>query len=461
MGKNNQARRAAKAKQRARQRARHEQTARRRGPDSWSDAGQPSAGSVFDEAQDAELMWAAAGHPGPGQQVADPATALTRLGELTVTTVVATAERMVLGHLALLWDHGWQPLELLRHAHVSGRSGTVARLVQQAVAVDCTRLLRLELDPRWRDQAESVRLPPREAEPGWMLRWAAVDGHETRAAYPLVAEAMRLLFDLPPVDELIPPPGRPASHHRPRSTTSDPVLQRVRALLAKAESTEFEAEATALTAKAQEMITRHAIDAALLEGDSDQTDRPTLIRIPIDAPYADAKSFLLQTVADASRCRAVFVPRLSHSNVVGLPADLVAVEVLFTSLLVQAQHALTEAGRRAGPGARPRSQSFRSAFLLAYTQRIGERLDEINQHVFGAAEEDSARFLPVLRSQRDAVEEFMSERFGELQTGGVRGGYDSAGWASGRMAADQARLSSGDLDPAGGAALFDPVRSAR
>ena len=45
---------------------------------------------------------------------------------------------------------------------------------------------------------------------------------------------------------------------------TDAVLARIRQLLAKAESTTFEAEALAFTAKAQELMTRHAIDAALV-----------------------------------------------------------------------------------------------------------------------------------------------------------------------------------------------------
>ena len=49
-----------------------------------------------------------------------------------------------------------------------------------------------------------------------------------------------------------------------------------------------------------------------------------------------------------------------------MPSDLAAVELLFTSLLVQAQTALMRA-----PGS---SRSYRSSFLFAYAARIGERL---------------------------------------------------------------------------------------
>ena len=47
--------------------------------------------------------------------------------------------------------------------------------------------------------------------------------------------------------------------------TNDRLLHTIRALLAKAESTDYPDEAAALTAKAQELISAHAIDLALIE----------------------------------------------------------------------------------------------------------------------------------------------------------------------------------------------------
>ena len=231
------------------------------------------------------------------------------------------------------------------------------------------------------------------------------------------------------------------------------MLERIRSLLAKAESTTFEAEATALTAKAQELMTRHAIDAAFLQGRSGQAgDRPIMVRLPIDAPYIDAKCLLLQTVAGAGRCQAVAMTRLGLSTVVGFADDVAAIELLFTSLLLQAQTALEEAARLAPAGTRVRSQSYRSAFLQAYTGRIGQRLEEINAAVFAEADPDEAEaFLPVLRSRADQVDDLVDERFGALTTSRVRGGFDAAGWASGSVAGDNARLDSGQLD--------DPVPS--
>src|SRR5205823_14651531 len=87
------------------------------------------------------------------------------------------------------------------------------------------------------------------------------------------------------------------------------MLDRVRALLAKAESTEFPDEAEAYTAKAQELMTRHRIDHALLTVTKRVRDRPVTRRLAVDNPYEAPKSLLLQVVAEANGCRAVWMKR--------------------------------------------------------------------------------------------------------------------------------------------------------
>jgi len=152
------------------------------------------------------------------------------------------------------------------------------------------------------------------------------------------------------------------------------MLAKIRALLSKAEATTFVDEAEAFTAKAQDLMTRYAIDEALLEdaaGDADVIAR----RIHIDNPYAQAKVQLLSTVGAINRVRVVWDDDHGMASVVGMAVDLQLVEMLFTSLLVQATRALTEAGNAppAQPGYRSgrmnRSPSFRRAFLMAYATR--------------------------------------------------------------------------------------------
>lgn len=136
------------------------------------------------------------------------------------------------------------------------------------------------------------------------------------------------------------------------------------------------------------------------------------------------------------------------ASVIGFAADVAATEMLFTSLLIQAQTAMQGAAAAAPAGARARSRSFRSAFLIAYAHRIGERLAEINAHVITETEAETSRsILPVLAARSADIDSTIDEMFGSLRESMVTGGHDAAGWASGKLAADRARLTSGELTP--------------
>ncbi|WP_172803979.1 DUF2786 domain-containing protein [Auraticoccus monumenti] len=165
-----------------------------------------------------------------------------------------------------------------------------------------------------------------------------------------------LLAILPTSEAMRPAPGpTPERESRPE----DRKLATVRALLAKAESTVHDDEAEALTTKAQELISRYALDR-LLEEESGHQRGPAdvaLRRIWLDAPYVSAKATLVAAVAMANRCRAVAVDRLGFSAVLGDPHDLEVVELLATSLLVQATRRCSATGARPGTDARPPGRS--------------------------------------------------------------------------------------------------------
>ncbi|MEO5841673.1 MAG: DUF2786 domain-containing protein [Acidimicrobiales bacterium] len=388
----------------------------------------------------------------------DPVTVqcIDALSGASADVVDQETETVLIAVVAQLWTTGWQPFELQRQGRLGCANGAGARLVSAAIANDHALRRSVTLHPRWVAQVEGLELPPADGRPGWIGRWIVDEGCDRLQAVTTMVDAMINLRHLPRLEPILPspgsgdqPPSAPsyATYGGPAGADSNPVLQRIRNLLAKAESTTFEAEAMAFTAKAQELMTRHAIDAALVHGgDRASGEQPVAIRLPIDPPYAESKSLLLQTIAAAGRCRAVRLPDVLLSTVVGYANDIAAVEMLFTSLLVQAQTAMADAAKRAPAGSRPRSQAFRSAFLAGYTSRIGARLREINEAVYAEVEaEQGAAFLPVLRSRTEAVDDFVAELFGELKYTSRNHYLDAAGWASGTVAADNAKLSAGEV----------------
>ena len=187
----------------------------------------------------------------------------------------------------------------------------------------------------------------------------------------------------------------------------------MRGLLAKAESTEFPAEAEALTAKAQELMARHCIEQAMLhDGNPGSRARPTSVRIVVEAPHASAKVRLLQSVASANGCRTIWSERDRVAHTFGYPDDLAAVEMLFTSLLVQATVAVHRAGPQRDQFGRVRTASFRRAFLIAFAAGIGRRLREAAD----AARDEMAAstgtdLVPVLRHRRAEVDTAVQAAF--------------------------------------------------
>ncbi len=320
---------------------------------------------------------------------------------------------------------GWRPSDLVEITH--------RRLTRRFVALLAGLL-----------SAEADRHPVGRVAPAWREDLAAMG-----AAEPLqlddaadVEFGLRLaavLATLPPVAVLLPAPGTADQSFRGPRGADPKLLARVRALLAKAESTEFEQEAEALSAKAQELISRHALDR-LLAHTPDQPGAPptTARRLWIDAPYVLAKGMLIANVAEANRCRAVLSEQLGFATVVGDEGDLAAVDLLVTSLLVQADAAMLRCGRQADRSGTSRTRSFRQSFLVAYAGRVGERLQEATADA-RASTGRSAELVPVLRQHAEQVQAACDEMFPHLVSRGARIG-NARGWAAGRAAADLALL---------------------
>jgi hypothetical protein len=241
---------------------------------------------------------------------------------------------------------------------------------------------------------------------------------------------------------------------RQAATASDPAdsrtsgqLAKVRALLAKAEATTFADEAEALSAKAQELISKHSLEQLLQHEAGRATDaRPstTYRRLWLDAPYVDAKANLVDEIAAANRCRAVYAQRLGYCTVVGSPFDLDAVDLMLTSLLAQAQRAMLRHGSR-NSGGRSSTRSFRQSFLVSFAIHIGQRLRQVADESVQAT--GGSSLLPALRNHESEVDELIGIMFPTLVEKATSV-TNAAGWAGGRLAAELA-----DLD------LFEAVRA--
>ena len=207
---------------------------------------------------------------------------------------------------------------------------------------------RATLHPRWlgRRHALAGGRGAEPAEVGQLRGWVTRRGAPGSAALAVLLQVLAHAGRTAGAGAAAAAAGGPAARGSAGGEVDQKVLARVRALLAKAESTEFPDEAEALSAKAQELMSRYSLQQAVLEHDHGRTPAATGRRLWMDAPYAGAKVLLVQAVATANRCRTVWREEPGFVTVVGPDTELDIVELLTTSLLVQANRAMLAAGRQ-------------------------------------------------------------------------------------------------------------------
>jgi hypothetical protein len=342
------------------------------------------------------------------------------------------------------WRQNWQPAEVVREI---GRQfgARHARMATDAATMEMRNYASAAVDERWQAQLTALGATAWwNSDDGYLEQWREREQANAEAAVTCALEVLFGLATLPRLGRVCPLPGTarqgvPASQRAAVRPAGQRALGRVRALLAKAESTESPGEAEALSAQAQELLAARSIDDAMLVAETG----PGRIaaagrRLFVDGPYEVAKTDLLDAVATVNRCRAVWHKNLGLSTVLGFPGDVDAVELLFTSLLAQATAAMIQEGSRRDDVGPSRVRSFRQAFLAAYAKRIGERLAD----AAGAAEREAVAaspdsgVLPVLAARHRVVDEAVGKMFPDLARHGVGAGRDHRqGWLPGLAAA--------------------------
>ena len=358
--------------------------------------------------------------------------------------------------LGEMWRRGWQPVDLVEITR-RRTDATIAAFVAEAIVVESRRYAAATTHPRWRAQVEALGTVDVPAGESHVRAWRNRSDLERRAGLHAVLQALSLLCRLPVFERLLPLPGESRHLAGPAAgpeigEVDQKALAKVRALLAKAESTQYPEEAELLSAKAQELMSRYSLHQAVLEHDSGRAPLVSGRRMWLDAPYLDAKALLVQEVATANRARTIWSSGIGFATIIGADSDLDAIELLTTSLLVQANRAMLAEGRHTTRTGTSRTKSFRQSFLLAYATRIGERLAaadstataEVGVEIGPAAARDAAkpsedRLLPVLAARADATDALLEELFPHVVKKGFSAS-NSAGWAAGRAAADQAQM---------------------
>lgn len=415
MGVNNKARRAAK---RRRQQARSSGTSRSETTGFGGRFEQPVGEEERAARLLAEALTGMRSHPASAAQQAE-----RLLLQIPARRVAALVHRVLTDLTMRLVRHGWTPNDLgeITRRRLSPRH---LPLVAALVTAETSRHPAATISPVWQAEMESLGQPG-TADPTDLVG-------VTQAL-----DLMCLFEELPSLARTTPPPGSPQGAIRAGGKAEHRMLARVRALLAKAESTEFPEESEALSAKAQELISAYALDDLAAHAETGGPEQPLVVRrLWIDAPYVPAKSMLVDAVAQANHCKCVLTEQLGFATLIGRPLDVEAVELLVTSLLVQADRAMLYHRVNGGGSARSRTTSFRRSFLVSYAIRIGERLQDAAAESLATAAR-SGDLVPVIAKVDEHVREATEQLFPHVVERGVRIS-NAMGWAAGRAAADLA-----------------------
>jgi hypothetical protein len=220
-------------------------------------------------------------------------------------------------------------------------------------------------------------------------------------------------------------------------------------LLAKAQTTTPE-EAESLVAKAQELMTKYAIDQALLDamkGESERREEIIEAVVEYTGTFRMATWRLAQAIAKANTCRVLVSDdtrqRVCQLYLIGFESDVERARLLDASLQIQMVRALNAWWTSDPVNAlldRNRKFAARRQFMFSFTQGVKERLGAaVKTATAEATKTHGDSVALVLRSRTDRVDDWVDREYGKLKytTRNYKGGGASAhgaGLEAGRRA---------------------------
>lgn len=235
-------------------------------------------------------------------------------------------------------------------------------------------------------------------------------------------------------------------------------LEKIEALLRKAESTEFPEEAQALTAKAEALMTKWAIDAAMLR-QADTTvnvaEQVTNVEIIVwSGPTLAPLAMLLYRIVDAHNAQSVYwdsrewnegkgkTMKCRRYKIYGMPESVQAIQMLYASLQIQAanEYASDEVQRERPPG---RGPGFKNSFMTGFAVGIGLRLKESRQ----AEIQSSGSTALVLVDEAAIVKTVFESTHTNLgRAPSLTGGQNGSGFGAGMAASERVSLGGGQIN---------------
>lgn len=221
------------------------------------------------------------------------------------------------------------------------------------------------------------------------------------------------------------------------------VLTKVRGLLNKGEGTDVDAERDAFLAKAQELMTRHAIDEKQARGEGDNGMIKRKIAIGKGGAGIWSKRNLIHYIATANQCRSWSCTWSYYSVVAGHREDVEWVEMLYTSLMLQMEQELAAADRPEWTDGR----TYRANFMESFASTVSGRLSVMGREAVAkaaeASETTSESVTLVLRGRESRVSDWVDSNHKFVSCSRSRSDYCDAARTDGSKAGNRADISAG------------------
>ncbi|MFE0104158.1 DUF2786 domain-containing protein [Streptomyces sp. NPDC059009] len=190
----------------------------------------------------------------------------------------------------------------------------------------------------------------------------------------------------------------------------DGKLAKIRALLAKAEDpAASEEEAQAYFAKAADLMAKYGIERAMLTLNTPDADKISFRLIKIEGSYVEERRLMAAYIAKAlsvepllSRTRLPGEKRFSYYlEMYGFESDLERVEMLYTSLSLQASNGLR--GTRPEWWESTTLTAHRKAWLRGFAFTVSERLKAAEGRAKKEAEAEHGSSVALVLADRAAL----------------------------------------------------------
>lgn len=220
---------------------------------------------------------------------------------------------------------------------------------------------------------------------------------------------------------------------------------KIRSLLNHAERAGTQEEADTFFAKAQDLMTKWAIDDAMIQQAAEKNEKEQIEKrqIVLQFRFYKADASILQAIAVNNQARVLITDQKGEKRgeyiayLVGFPSDLDRTEMMFASMMIQLNRALEDHLRNYPEIKADRSANKRErkSFRYGFGTRLQDRLKEAKS--VASSDGTANPYAVALRNRDQEVEDYLAQ-MGARRSRGGRQQTSTSGYMAGVDAADRA-----------------------